>query len=316
MTFSYRKRAQDIFTYPEDLGEHYIMFSFVTYARSNPAIKSLAELENVIALPIPVNLSETVGLEWEAGEMNPYVDATVAFFAGGDESNFEGSLDLAKARQAEETGSDDSSFNAAKQRVALNLPGVSDNYSSLSGNAINPNIALVFKGQTGTREHSFSWKFVPQSAHESKLIGQIVNEFRYQALPNKENDHIIKYPNECYIALGGSELGYLPFYKLCVITGVTVNYAPDGTPAFYRGTGAPAAVQLDITLKETTQLMRQDLEVAIPGSTSVGKKGSGVIGKALGAQSPAAPNLQPLEEIKEAEDEKLSLSTTRNGNFY
>jgi hypothetical protein len=128
------------------------------------------------------------------------------------------------------------------------------------GIAQSPNIALVFKGGN-VRDHTFSWRFIPHNEEESVQLLKIVNELRHRALPKKQpGGWIIEYPGEVSIVIGGSNSGYLPFYKKCVITDVSVNYAPDGMPNFYRTSGAPTSINLSISLKETSLMYKSDLD--------------------------------------------------------
>ena len=51
---------------------------------------------------------------------------------------------------------------------------------------------------------------------------------------------------------------YLAQYKPCAVTGIEVNYTPDGTYATYTD-GAPVATELRIRFAETKLIFQQDM---------------------------------------------------------
>ena len=54
---------------------------------------------------------------------------------------------------------------------------------------------------------------------------------------------------------------YLPQYKVCAISDVSVNYTPDGVYATYYDDGAPVAVELSITFSETKLIYSQEFVI-------------------------------------------------------
>ncbi len=264
----FREKPIEIKTYPLDLGIHYIAFTFSNYKRERAEKPADIKPENTIALPVPSNISESVALSWSDGDTwSVLADDAAGLLARGSSAGqalelYGDSLSNAISDYSQILDAVKDKTVQIKDRTLLTkLPGgFGAAYSSFSGIAVNPNIAIVFKGQSGTREHSFNWKFVPESAEESERLRDVVRELRWQSLPKKQSAHLLEYPNECQITIGGTEAGYLPFYKKCVITGVEVNYTPEGIPTFMRKTGAPAAVSITLTLKETTQLFKNDIE--------------------------------------------------------
>ena len=55
---------------------------------------------------------------------------------------------------------------------------------------------------------------------------------------------------------------YLPQYKVCAITNVSVNYTPDGVYATYTEAGAPVAVDLTIGFAETKLIYSDDINLS------------------------------------------------------
>ena len=80
------------------------------------------------------------------------------------------------------------------------------------------------------------------------------------------NANYIGVPGLCQVKfMQGSKLHpFVPQYKICAITGVEVNYTPDGVYATYYdgadGTnGAPVAVELNLSFSETKLVYSQDI---------------------------------------------------------
>lgn len=64
------------------------------------------------------------------------------------------------------------------------------------------------------------------------------------------------------IFMKGAEIHpYLPQYKVCAISDVSVNYTPDGVYATYYDDGAPVAVELSITFSETKLIYSQEFVI-------------------------------------------------------
>ena len=276
--FEYRIRNRDIKTYPLDLGEHYILFEFFKYQAPNikdSDKRSKSWVESSIGLPIPANLVDKIDLSYDMTELgvsgNIAASAISKLASMSDKSFEQNRADLAKAwddMDIKIPSVDDITSTAKKLGpvAALSLPGtLGQGASSALGKIKNPHAALLFKGSSG-RQHSFTWKFVPESEKESMMIRDIVREFRWRALPNAKNSLVLEYPDQCDIKIGGTDDGFMYFFKRCAITSVEANFAPDNIPAFYRGSGAPVAVEFTITLTETTQMLRNDIKKYDPGA--------------------------------------------------
>jgi hypothetical protein len=129
--------------------------------------------------------------------------------------------------------------------------------------APNPFIATVFSN-VNLRAHQFSYKFSPRSEDELYQLKEIIYNFRRAALPSSKNvgfsegSYLLSFPYEVEIQFYPNEV--VPyFFKPCVITSIVVNYAPDGSPAFFK-TGDPVAVEFQINLQELEVITREELE--------------------------------------------------------
>ena len=81
------------------------------------------------------------------------------------------------------------------------------------------------------------------------------------------NANYIGVPGLCQVKfMKGAELHpYIPQYKICAITGVDVNYTPDGVYATYFDDGSPVAIEMNVSFAETKLVYSQD--IAYDGAT-------------------------------------------------
>lgn len=80
----------------------------------------------------------------------------------------------------------------------------------------------------------------------------------------KSNANYIGVPGLCQVKFmhKSSLHPYLPQYKICAITNVSVNYTPDGVYATYTEAGAPVAVDLTIGFAETKLVYSDDINLS------------------------------------------------------
>jgi hypothetical protein len=164
------------------------------------------------------------------------------------------------------------------------------------GVILNPNTELMFTGFQ-MRQFSLRFKLVPRNDKEAKDIRNIVYTFKKIMLPTlgkspggiaditgaiqslfksdsppatppnavkddpeTSNANYIGVPGLCQVQfMKGTTLHpYLPQFKVCAITGVDVNYTPDGSYATYRE-GSPVATELSLNFTETKLVYSQDI---------------------------------------------------------
>tara|TARA_B100001996_G_scaffold2635_1_gene2286 strand:- start:751 stop:1341 length:591 start_codon:yes stop_codon:yes gene_type:complete len=183
--------------------------------------------------------------------------------------------------------------------VLNSIPGVGGNidFNDVSGSTrgivINPNAELLYDSPE-MREIGMIFKMVAQNEEESQTIHRICNAFRRYSMPrwgtddpdearkmmegvNKAQvqdkndrrfdvggeDNWIQVPDLCKFTFmsGSNPHPYLIQFKPCAISGVEVNYTPDGTYNTYRGTSAPVAVELRLNFMETKLIFSEEVEL-------------------------------------------------------
>jgi len=142
----------------------------------------------------------------------------------------------------------------------------------VSGNILNPNVEMMYEGPR-LRNFSLSFKMTPRDEPEAKSIRRICNRFKKAMLPtyggeaaDLEATTLITVPDLCQVTYmkGSNRHDYLPLFKLCAITNVSINYTPDGSYATYSD-GSPVATELRVSFSET-KLVFGD-EIAEEGDT-------------------------------------------------
>lgn len=121
---------------------------------------------------------------------------------------------------------------------------------AFTGIITNPHLTVLFSG-VELRGFQYSWTFSPRSSQESRDLNEIFNYVRKAALPSYAFGKIgLNYPKEVQVDFIGNGIEKFVFgTKRTVITDVSINYAAEGHPSFYKD-GAPTSVSLQITLKE------------------------------------------------------------------
>jgi hypothetical protein len=97
--------------------------------------------------------------------------------------------------------------------------------------ALNPKKETLFEDMD-FRKFSFQYTLAPRSAHESKIVQEIIQTFRYYALPElSESKLFYSFPSEFEIMLmqGARENPSIPRIATCILKSVDVTYSPGGT---------------------------------------------------------------------------------------
>lgn len=271
--------------FPFDLSEtYYFDLKFKTYTRpspftgkinlSDPAIGA-APGSGAIKLPIPGNIVEDQKLNWQqerdALATGAAIDALsgLAGLAGVGLSNptdkfgDSGAAALligaglaqgvASAAAFAATGQQEDPVSAILQR---------------SGLAMNPVLTQQFK-HPEFRQHVFSWTFAPTTEYESQSIQSIIDTIKEQSLPDiNAGGAFFSYPSIAMIQIYTGNNGNLYPFQPCVITNVSVNYAPMGVPSFFAKTNAPTMIKLDVSFLEIILNTRSNWKTSTSGFVS------------------------------------------------
>jgi hypothetical protein len=135
------------------------------------------------------------------------------------------------------------------------------------GVAVNPNTELYFQ-DVGLRTFTFTFKLMARNLLDSDAIMQIVKTFEYAAHPEKKNEVLYAYPDECILTFLDNKDGDISNYKSivnnnlpainrCVIKSFSHTYNSDSNVFFENG--MPSSVDISITFQETSVNTRETI---------------------------------------------------------
>ena len=145
---------------------------------------------------------------------------------------------------------------------AEKLADSSGRFTKKMGVAKNPFMEVLFQTPS-FRTHTFDFKFNPINEDETRMVTNIIKEFKTSMHPGysqRSGKTLLTYPDEF-------EISFLPGYQehlfkinRSYLTSCSVDYNAEGIPSFFERTKAPTAIALSLTFKETTILTKDDIE--------------------------------------------------------
>ncbi len=234
-----------------------------------------------IALPIPSNLVDSFRVEWGAeqlgltaglmseawqGGQNQITGITngdMGSYLNGGYDQFVG--DAIKTGKQQIDTNDGTGIHMIRRIAAMGSPLFGQVTDLSFGVAENPNLVVLFRGPT-LKQHTFSWKLIARTPAESESIKKIIAIFKRAMHPAKLNattSAFLKYPAECLAEFHSPTSGAKPFlYPLrpTVVEDFTINYAPNGMPAFYNGTYDTVGVEITVKMQETSYYLRESFD--------------------------------------------------------
>ena len=209
-------------------------------------------------------------------------DAVKSAFSAGS-SLAEGGAIMEAAKQA--------AAQATKQKVAGAALGGATAVQALeatAGRIINPHKAVMYGGPGGFRIFNYTFTMMPRSKAEADEIAKIVWSFKYYMHPglggenansrsNSANSgdgatintsHTLTFPEEFGIDLrvnksdpGTTGSNVKPLFKIdrCFLESLNVDYATQGSLAFFEDGGQPQTTTLALQFKETSIMTKRSI---------------------------------------------------------
>jgi len=234
-----------------------------------------------IELPIPQEVQDSNSITWGEDRVNALELAalTVAQNAmAADGLSAEGAIAAAQAAvQALNTGIDVPGLSADTQsavRAAISgaaVGALGSNVSAKSviarstGQILNNNLELLFQG-VNLRSFPYSITFSPRGYKEGLLVKDIIRSLKMSMAPKAgeiqegSNQSIfIKSPDVFQLKYlrDGEDHPFLNAFKICALTGMSVNYTGAGTYASYDD-GTPVNIRMNLTFKEINPIYHED----------------------------------------------------------
>ena len=132
----------------------------------------------------------------------------------------------------------------------------------LSKTAPNPMKEQIFKS-VDFRTFVFNYRFAPRNENEAKNVLNIIDQFKFHMHPEFKDDagFLYIFPSEFDIVYyaGGDQNTNVHKHTSCVLTEVSLNYAPNGVFTTFAN-GMPTQINMQLTFKELASLDKKKIQ--------------------------------------------------------
>ena len=234
----------------------------------------------MIELPIPQDLTDSNSITWGDDRVNAVELAGLAVAQNAMAGNVgEAARTSAQAAvTALQTGIEIPGLNADTQaavQAALSgaaIGALGSNVSPQSvisrstGQILNNNLELLFKG-VNLRSFPYSITFSPRGPTEANVVKQIIRRLKASMAPKAGEFNgsaqgiFIKSPDVFQLRFlkDDTDHPFLHAFKLCALTGMSVNYTNAGTYTSYED-GTPVNIRMSLTFKELNPIYHEDYQ--------------------------------------------------------
>jgi hypothetical protein len=256
------KDVFEVLTYPQDIGKYFIKFSFQSYVKEAALKIAKDEPTVVVIFPIPSNLNENFSVSYNDAKLGPITGAavdSVKNLMSGNLSMNQAGVTAAEAGAVLMRERAAGGLNIGKVKISGET--LTANIDKATGVVPNPHLAAIFQ-DIGLRTHTFTFRFSPKNKQEADLLKKIVKTIKRRMLPGtgrsgeSSTGPLFSFPDIVDISFG-PEKDAPYFIQRSVLESMTVNYAPNGTPAFFKD-GSPTDIEIGLNFKEIRVVTRND----------------------------------------------------------
>ena len=128
----------------------------------------------------------------------------------------------------------------------------------------NPQMELIYSTPV-LRKFVFDFRLIPRTPVESDAILKIINSFKYHAAPRiltGAGGRYLTPPSQFQIEFynaDGTPNSNMFKTKNCVLTGISVDYTPNGYATFYDG--MPVETRMQLSFQETSIISKDDIRI-------------------------------------------------------
>ena len=245
-----------------------------------------------IILPMPDNVSDNNAVTWDSDSLNSIAAAAIGTLEGAlGQADLNSFIKDPGAALGAATNAVGEGLNGAKGALldptvantlktalvgqAVNVFGANVSIDSLasrtSGQVLNPNLELLFKGVI-LRQFNYSFTLTPRSQQEGQQVLKIINTFKRRMAAKSTASNgagaglFIKAPDVFQLKFmkGGGEHPFLYKIKQCALTNMNVTYDGAGAYATY-GDGTPVKMTLQLSFRELSPVYTEDYDEAGAG---------------------------------------------------
>ena len=252
------------------------------FTDANSRISQNTKTKYYIELPIPQEVNDSNSVTWGEDRMNAIEIATLSV---AQKAMKDGVGDIAQAAvtMLNEgvsvpglTPDSQAALRAAISGKAINALGSQVSPQSVvarsTGQILNNNLELLFSG-VNLRSFPFSFTFSPRNPKEADVVKNIIRSLK-MSMAAKAGEFngsaqgiFLKSPDlfQLDYLKDGKNHPFLNRFKLCALTGMSVNYTNAGTYASYND-GTPVNIRMNVTFKEINPIYHEDYGEATSGS--------------------------------------------------
>ena len=252
------------------------------FTDANSRISQNTKTKYYIELPIPQEVNDSNSVTWGEDRMNAIEIATLSV---AQKAMKDGVGDIAQAAvtMLNEgvsvpglTPDSQAALRAAISGKAINALGSQVSPQSVvarsTGQILNNNLELLFSG-VNLRSFPFSFTFSPRNPKESDVVKGIIRSLK-MSMAAKAGEFngsaqgiFLKSPDlfQLDYLKDGKNHPFLNRFKLCALTGMSVNYTNAGTYASYND-GTPVNIRMNVTFKEINPIYHEDYLQATSGA--------------------------------------------------
>ena len=243
---------------------------------ANSRMSRNQNIKYYVELPIPQEVSDSNTVSWGEDKMNIFqlagITAASQFQKDAGQS-FQQALDFMQ-KGISFKGFDEGTQNAIRNAIsgaAINQLGGNVSMSSIisrtTGQVLNSNLELLFGG-VNLRSFPFSVTFTPRYYEEMLEVKQIIRQLKSSMNAKGKtmsagaaSGAFLKSPDVFSLRYlhNGQDHPFLNQFKMCALTGMSVNYTNAGTYASY-GDGSPVSIRLNMTFKELNPIYSEDYD--------------------------------------------------------
>lgn len=249
--------------FPLDLGHYFIKFTFKSAYQTNPVFPRKELPQATIFMPLPNDLSERYSVQYAEKQLGMAGLLEEAGLLKAAQDVLGGEMTQQKAQEAgKRLGNIAGGPGNLAYLARSGIKSISDNAGAAidraTGSVLNPYQALQFQG-IDLRSHSFRFRCSPNSEAEAAALKSIIQEFKIRMLPEKAG-LLFNFPDLCTIEFQTKNMPYS--FKNCYLKSMGVNYAPQGTPSFFKGGKYPTEVEISLEFGEVEPVTRNDVQAA------------------------------------------------------
>jgi len=263
--------------------------SILNGIQRNTAIKKIPI--GTVILPIPNGIQDSNNVDWAGDQMNSLSAAATAQVLNDPKAALAGAAAYAAAQTAFglpntmpfalltalglQSGGNEfvmSQIKPAITSIILKQAGVEVSPESIlarsEGIVPNSNLELLFNGPT-LRQFTFAYRMSPRSEPEATNVKKIIRFFKQGMAARKVNSSsgagasslFLGTPNvfKLQYKTGSEEISGLNKFKICALTGFSVNYSPDGQWASY-AKGQPVSLTINMSFQELEPVYESDYQ--------------------------------------------------------